>query len=709
MLILKNVKINNFISHSDTEITFQDNTKMLLDGKSGSGKSSIVDAIIWGLYGVARVDNRSLVQKGETTTCVAITILNDTDNTFYRVTRKTTDKAKNTLEVDSSNDGLEWTPIEKTGLRDIQNWIERDLIHASYTLFVNSIAYPQDNVNSFVNQIASKRKDLLLEIANVTEFDLYYVRAREMLTLKNEEKIRLTTKIESAQKLLQVSSESIVDEQELENKIAEISRNLETYKVDLEILLTERIYTGDVSSQISKLKIQIADSEREQQALNKDLIAREEIIKKIESIDINELKTKIAEGESIKDRKEVLEVKSQKEQERTGKLLAVMSDRPADRDYDSEIMELNTKLIPLIKETGTCPSGDACPFTIPIKSQIKYLEEKISEKMADKAKLDVAKAEYSQKILDLGPSELSEEEKGELVSLRSQTAVYGSYTIQYSHACTSLDALPSLKGEYTACEEKIRKIGTVIADLNLELSQKEEMQKGVDVSAFATRESDLRQKIYQLGGVLTACNHQVFTSKETRSRMVIVEKEISDDTEALNKLSELIESLATIKEALGSRGLKTVVIDYLLPRLEEKINEILARLSDFRVRLDTQKTSSDGEGVIEGLFINIFNEKGEQLEFSSYSGGEKLKISVAISEALASLQRCGFRLFDELFIGLDEESIEHFADVMNQLQDKFKQMICISHLRTIKDLFDDKITVVKINGVSKLYEKTETH
>ena len=99
---------------------------------------------------------------------------------------------------------------------------------------------------------------------------------------------------------------------------------------------------------------------------------------------------------------------------------------------------------------------------------------------------------------------------------------------------------------------------------------------------------------------------------------------------------------------------------------------------------------------------------GNQFEFSSYSGGEKLKVTVAISEALASLQKCGFRMMDEVFVGLDEESVEHFAEVMNQLQEKFKQIICISHLRTIKDLFDQKVEIIKINGTSKIKEEHET-
>jgi len=93
---------------------------------------------------------------------------------------------------------------------------------------------------------------------------------------------------------------------------------------------------------------------------------------------------------------------------------------------------------------------------------------------------------------------------------------------------------------------------------------------------------------------------------------------------------------------------------------------------------------------------------GQEFDFDNFSGGEKLKIIVAISEALADIQKVNFRVMDEIWIGLDEESTERFADVMDTIQKRFGQLLCISHLRNIKDIFDDKITVVKTNGTSRL-------
>ncbi len=177
-------------------------------------------------------------------------------------------------------------------------------------------------------------------------------------------------------------------------------------------------------------------------------------------------------------------------------------------------------------------------------------------------------------------------------------------------------------------------------------------------------------------------------------------KEIIKIKAKIKKDVEMIENLKLLKESFSQNGLKAMIIDYIIPRLEDKVNDILSKLSDFRISLDTQRDGVSEDTLLEGLFISIFNENGEEFDFDNYSGGEKLKIVVAISEALSEVQNVGFRVLDELFIGLDEESTENFAEVMETLQEKFKQIVCISHLRNIKDMFDKKIIIRKTNGSS---------
>jgi exonuclease SbcC len=144
-------------------------------------------------------------------------------------------------------------------------------------------------------------------------------------------------------------------------------------------------------------------------------------------------------------------------------------------------------------------------------------------------------------------------------------------------------------------------------------------------------------------------------------------------------------------------------VDYLVPQLEDRINEVLGQMSDFRIRLDTQKATVDDEGIKEGLFITVINDLGEELPFDSYSGGEKVKITVAISEALASLMSgVGFRIMDENIVSLDKESTDGFVSVLVKLQKQFPQLLVISHLQEVKDIFEKSVTITKVNGISKI-------
>jgi DNA repair exonuclease SbcCD ATPase subunit len=88
------------------------------------------------------------------------------------------------------------------------------------------------------------------------------------------------------------------------------------------------------------------------------------------------------------------------------------------------------------------------------------------------------------------------------------------------------------------------------------------------------------------------------------------------------------------------------------------------------------------------------------MNFDNLSGGERVKVSVAITEALGSLQKCGFRLCDEFVTALDQNSLEGFMDSVEHLQKNYPQLLMISHIQEIKDLFEKTLTIKKHNGIS---------
>jgi len=63
--MITSVKLDNFLSHKDTELTF-DNGVTVFIGGNGAGKSSIIDAMTFALFGkTRRGTNEETIRDGE--------------------------------------------------------------------------------------------------------------------------------------------------------------------------------------------------------------------------------------------------------------------------------------------------------------------------------------------------------------------------------------------------------------------------------------------------------------------------------------------------------------------------------------------------------------------------------------------------------------------------------------------------------------------
>lgn len=156
-----------------------------------------------------------------------------------------------------------------------------------------------------------------------------------------------------------------------------------------------------------------------------------------------------------------------------------------------------------------------------------------------------------------------------------------------------------------------------------------------------------------------------------------------------------------LREAFGKHGIPTLIIEAVLPELEDAANDLLSRLSDNRMRMtfETQRESKAG-GAIETLDIRVSDVLGTRL-YEMFSGGEAFRINFAIRVALSQLlaRRAGAHLrtlfLDEGFGTQDEDGRARLVEAIGTIQDDFDLILVITHIDELRDQFPVLLQVEK--------------
>ena len=188
-----------------------------------------------------------------------------------------------------------------------------------------------------------------------------------------------------------------------------------------------------------------------------------------------------------------------------------------------------------------------------------------------------------------------------------------------------------------------------------------------------------------------------------QQRLVNLRQEAAKDEARLAVCREDEGIYQELMTAFGRQGIQAMLIETVVPRLEEEANALLGRMTDNRmhVKMETQRERRSGQGdPIETLQINVSDELGPR-SYEMYSGGEAFRVNLALRIALSKVlaQRMGAPLptlfIDEGFGSQDAAGRERILDVISAIEDDFDKIIVITHLEDLKDAFPVRIEVQK--------------
>jgi exonuclease SbcC len=168
-----------------------------LAGDNGHGKSTLLDAMTWALWGQSRARrDDELISLGENDMWVEFEF--GLGGQRYRVWRQRSRKGRGQSDLHFyvwNESGDAWQPIDEGGLNERQAHITRTL-RMDYNTFTNSAFLLQGRADSFTVKTPGERKQILADILGLGRFDQYEERAKEEAGTRKAQADRIGGEVE---------------------------------------------------------------------------------------------------------------------------------------------------------------------------------------------------------------------------------------------------------------------------------------------------------------------------------------------------------------------------------------------------------------------------------------------------------------------------------------------------------------------------------
>jgi len=170
------LKIAGFLSYAEpVEVDFTEFELACISGQNGAGKSSLLDAITWALFGIARKRDDSIINTRKKTAEVAFQF--EHEGNLYRIIRSRTAGKTAILEFFvKAAEG--WVPLTEATMSRTEERIRKTL-RLDYETFTNASFFLQGKADQFAQQVPTDRKRILGNILGLEIWEEYRARAAE--------------------------------------------------------------------------------------------------------------------------------------------------------------------------------------------------------------------------------------------------------------------------------------------------------------------------------------------------------------------------------------------------------------------------------------------------------------------------------------------------------------------------------------------------
>ncbi len=232
------LELKNFGSYQSEVLSFDDFDIAVISGESGSGKSTIPDAIIWALYGRSERESVLSHAADEKKDNVEVALQFELDGQIYEINRKRGGKSDLTLY--SIDEDGEKKNISAKGIKAVDAQIQ-ELLGMDYQTFRLTAFVPQDGVTTFAGLGPAERKRFLEQFLDTSVWNKCIEKAKAEESVILCRKAVLDSEIKKCAALLDEENSVAGDVNDCRMKLENSEKDLLALSREIDALTAQKI------------------------------------------------------------------------------------------------------------------------------------------------------------------------------------------------------------------------------------------------------------------------------------------------------------------------------------------------------------------------------------------------------------------------------------------------------------------------------------
>jgi len=701
--VLSNIKATNFLSWKELDFNITKGAT-LVDGwneddqrSEGSGKSAILNAVAWCIFGKlpkeANIDD--VIKDGESSCSVVLEF--DNGDAIVR-TRKPND-----LYIMKAG-----ATVKGKDIRETQTFIE-EYIGCNFETFCQSVYFAQNYDKKFLSSNQEDKGKILSSIQNLQIFDKARKEVMDLLKLEESKTTKLKNQVQVEENNLNnFNSQKTMLDSFIKDKV-------QKHKQQQSMLIQQRdMVSGHIKRTESDMEAIVQKASTiDLQALSTDEVelnkAKAEYSTQLSGVTYQKsqidsvkkaVQAKEFEGQSLATKYSNLEKKLQTS--KTTKNPRVTS-LEMNRDYALDLTknQSRNRLLTKIKQledfianpTKVCPS---CGTEL-ASADTSHSQKELESIRQEIAQIEIQAKEQAAQI-DI---QIQQELQNIVTQEESMAAELQTILVQLEAVSQYLDQnkIPSLD-ELNKQESEIKGVITQIDQAIFQTNQKknEHAQLVNQHGTLSNQLANYTQQLQQFEQSLTQLGEPDVS--QDMAKMEALDSELWNVTVKLQELRNLLETsnhhsqrLESLKE--GFKEIKTYVFTNALKELNYRTNQYLSELFETEASI---KFTTEEQKIESKIMLS-----GKERSLGLLSGGQNRRFNLAVDLAISDLvsnrksSKLGVLIFDEYFKDLSEISMEKSLDL---LKSRKCPVVLIEHNSLFKNIIDNTFFVRLENGTS---------